>query len=115
MSRWIPPGTVQDALDQVLPHGNLTFPSFSNDRGTLKIREWMEQIWLHGFITGTHDLAEQLVEGNGRRLDEGKTSILEHEELLGVLDRLTARESTLSRSLRYNEAYPHRTQEASHS
>lgn len=113
MSRWIPPGTVQDAMDQILPHGSLTFPSFSNDRGTVKIREWMEQIWLHGFITGTHDLAEQLVEGNDRRLGEGKTSILEHEELLGALDRLTAQESTLSRSLRYNESYPDVSQQTS--
>lgn len=111
MRDWTPPGSFEDALELVLPHGSLTFPSFSNDRGTLTIRDWLERIWLHGFITGNHDLAEKLTEGSLRRFNEGKVSVLEHEVLLEELDRLMAQDSTLSRSLRYHRTLEEDTPE----
>jgi len=102
MTRWLDPGTFQDGLDQVLPNGNLTFPAHSPDRGTQNIRAWMQRIWLHGFISGRHDLAEQVAEAGLRRFGEGGASVAEHEALLSDLDRLTSQDSTLERSLRYD-------------
>jgi len=101
---WIPPGTFQDGLDAILPNGDLTFPAFSSDPGSLRIREWMRRIWLHGFITGQHDLGEHMAEAGLRRFDAGIASPAEHEALLGNLDALLSPDSVLSRFLRYDSA-----------